>query len=420
MARIKEFHLRDVRRFDGLQTARCGRITLLLGNNSVGKSTFLGCYKTLARIAALIDLDDSNHFDTSPFHLGSFDTIVRSGESSFSIGGTFESHCFTHATFSFDAGKEDMPREKHSRLEFNRDTETGQSIDIELMVDQDCLQFKTSDFCFSLARSHMPDVPISSWLSRYVRHGYLPFNGDPVTFRNLRASSGPQGDDAAFAKFVSFFRSSLPLPKQPMLPVQAFDPAKQEPRKRVYSSLPRYLDPACGANPDALNDIGRNLGLWEAIYARPSSTKNGSFEVMVETQNGSRNLVDVGYGVHSLLSLVHSIQRSEPGTVFLVQQPEVRIHPSAQAALAQFMAESKYEFLIETHSEHFTDRFRICVMDGTLRPDDLSIVYFDLSEDGRSAQIHNLRVDGDGNLLDVPLGFRSFFLEETKRLLGFQ
>ena len=42
MGRITELRLRDVRCFDGEQSAKLGRITLLLGENGAGKSTFLG------------------------------------------------------------------------------------------------------------------------------------------------------------------------------------------------------------------------------------------------------------------------------------------------------------------------------------------------------------------------------------------
>ena len=419
MARIKEFQLRDVRCFDGYHTVKCGKVTILLGNNSTGKSTFLGCYNTLARIADLVDLHNTNYFNLPPFDLGFFDTICRSGKPDFGVSAVFEDHCFSHVKFDFDTDKEGMPRERYCRLEFNGNPETRRAIDIELMDAQKCLEFRTSEFCFRLARPEISNLSISTWLSRYAQYGHLPFGGEPSEFRRRIHSSESDSDEIEFAKFLSFFRRDFISPKGQTLLVEALDPNEQEPRKRTYSSLPHYLDPACDANLASLGKIGKKLGLWEAISAQDSS-KSGEFEVTVETQNGWTNLVDVGYGIHSLLPLAHSMQKNEPGTVFLLQQPEVHVHPSAQASLAQFMAESQYEFLIETHSEHFTDRFRICVMDGTLRPDELSIVYFDLSEDGKSAQIHNLRVDGDGNLLDVPNGFRSFFLRETKRLLGFQ
>ena len=95
------------------------------------------------------------------------------------------------------------------------------------------------------------------------------------------------------------------------------------------------------------------------------------------------------------------------------------MHPRAQAALAQWMAESGRGFVIETHSDHFVDRLRICVMNGTLAPDELSIVYFEPTEDGARSRMHSISVDPQGNLEGAPDGYRSFFLEETRSLLGF-
>ena len=40
----REFMLTDVRCFEGEQRARLRPITLLVGENSTGKTTFLGCY----------------------------------------------------------------------------------------------------------------------------------------------------------------------------------------------------------------------------------------------------------------------------------------------------------------------------------------------------------------------------------------
>ena len=70
MARITEVEIGDVRCFDGTQSARTRRITLLVGENGAGKSTFLGCYRTLAKLSNLHDLAEANHFDEPPFHMG--------------------------------------------------------------------------------------------------------------------------------------------------------------------------------------------------------------------------------------------------------------------------------------------------------------------------------------------------------------
>ena len=57
MPRISEISIQNIRCFNFAQHARLGRITLLVGENSVGKSTFLGCYNAFAHLSNLIRLD---------------------------------------------------------------------------------------------------------------------------------------------------------------------------------------------------------------------------------------------------------------------------------------------------------------------------------------------------------------------------
>lgn len=421
MGRITELRLKNVRCFEDEQSAKLGRITLLVGENGAGKSTFLGCYKALAKMANFIDLEDSNHFDEETFQMGSFDTIVRSGKLNFELGAGFEEHCHTDIAFTFVSGNDAIPLEKEIRLSFNATDGKRKTLEIERLCRphrSDILRFKESNFRFDLDHSEISYSLIAAWLSKSVRRGTFPFHGEPGEFRrrsHLRKSSR---DDVEFAKFVSFFRSELPLPRSRSFAVESPDPSPSLSRQRFYQSLPDYLDPAYDADRDYLAEIGKELKLWNEIYHRKTPDKS-TLEVMVKTPNGQHNLVDVGYGVYSLLPVLHAIQKNEPGTVFLLQQPEVHVHPSAHAELARIMAESNREFLIETHSDHFMDRFRICVMEGKLNPEEFSVLYFDRSSDGKSSRIYNIGIDKNGNLLNVPDGYREFFLKETRRLLGF-
>ena len=47
----------------------------------------------------------------------------------------------------------------------------------------------------------------------------------------------------------------------------------------------------------------------------------------------------------------------------------------------------------------------------------MSILYFEPR--GNAVTIHNMTLDGAGNLEGVPGGYRDFFLKEADRLLGF-
>lgn len=71
-----------------------------------------------------------------------------------------------------------------------------------------------------------------------------------------------------------------------------------------------------------------------------------------DTPSGRLNLVGLGCGARSLMAILSFIYRSAPETVLLLQQPEIHVHPRAQAGLAQWMAESGRSFVIETHSDH--------------------------------------------------------------------
>ena len=90
-----------------------------------------------------------------------------------------------------------------------------------------------------------------------------------------------------------------------------------------------------------------------------------------------RNLIDVGYGVSQVLPIVTELLRGNsimelfrgiPPSIFLLQQPEVHLHPSAQAALGSFfcqVAKPDHQLVVETHSDHLLDRVRMDVRDGT-------------------------------------------------------
>ena len=87
---------------------------------------------------------------------------------------------------------------------------------------------------------------------------------------------------------------------------------------------------------------------------------------------------------------------------FLLQQPEVHLHPRGQAELAslfvQAFKQSGNRFLIETHSDYIVDRVRISVRKGLLKPDDVSILYFEPR--GSAVAVHDMTLDEHGNLLD--------------------
>ena len=64
------------------------------------------------------------------------------------------------------------------------------------------------------------------------------------------------------------------------------------------------------------------------------------------------------------------------------------------------------------------DRARIEIRKGTIRHEDVSLIY--LEPNGRVVKVHNIRFDKMGNMEGVPPHYREFFLKETDRLMGFE
>ncbi len=118
----------------------------------------------------------------------------------------------------------------------------------------------------------------------------------------------------------------------------------------------------------------------------------------------------------SLFRALVAIQRSR----LLLQQPEVHLHPRAQAALgtlfARFVAAGDKEFVVETHSDSLVNRIRLEVAAGRLSADAVSILFLTKSR-GRT-KVHRLGLDKHGNVVDAPPAYRQFFVDEEIMLLS--
>lgn len=172
----------------------------------------------------------------------------------------------------------------------------------------------------------------------------------------------------------------------------------------------------------SLERFGSSSGLFQHIdVLRNGKRESDPFQIGIKETGPFVNLVDVGYGVSQVLPLlVDSLQRLKVNDLFLVQQPEVHLHPRAQAELGTFfasMANETRRFVVETHSEYLLDRVRMEVRSGKhIRAEDVSILYFERDKNG--AHIHNIELDSAGSIVNPPPGYRQFFLDEELALLG--
>ena len=114
----------------------------------------------------------------------------------------------------------------------------------------------------------------------------------------------------------------------------------------------------------AINEFGKNSGLFDAVRVKRFGKEASSpFQVNVDLGGSELLVSNVGYGVSQVLPIVLESRRRTGASYISIQQPEVHLHPKAQASLGDFIYESKKltgnNFVIETHSDYLIDRFRL-------------------------------------------------------------
>ena len=176
-------------------------------------------------------------------------------------------------------------------------------------------------------------------------------------------------------------------------------------------------------------EFGKRSGLFHNIEVKNLASPGGPFQVKVKVRGPNSNLIDVGYGVSQILPILVQIldlpsPRGPASEIpyFLLQQPEVHLHPKAQAELSTLIARSAGEhkgaFIVEMHSDYMIDRARIEIRKGTISPEDVSLIY--LEPKGRVVKVHNISFDRMGDMETIPKAYRDFFMKETVRLMGFE
>jgi len=172
------------------------------------------------------------------------------------------------------------------------------------------------------------------------------------------------------------------------------------------------------------------MGLADALEVRLLSPEKQLYEVKVATKysKGRGNLhndvlPDVGIGVAQVLPVLVQCFYAPPGSIIIMEQPEIHLHPSAQSALADVMIDAIHsgennkarniQLIIETHSEHFLRRLQLRIAQKEIEREEVA-AYFVEPVDGR-AKIKRLQFDVFGNIENWP---KDFFGDEMADILG--
>ncbi len=116
--------------------------------------------------------------------------------------------------------------------------------------------------------------------------------------------------------------------------------------------------------------------------------------------NTTHDIADLGAGVRQCLPIIVQGAMLPPDSTLIAEEPEARIHPTAQLALGSYFADlwtrREVRSIIETHSGNILLRMQRLVSEAKLAPADVSIAFFDI-EDGKIV-VNNLGIDNKGSL----------------------
>lgn len=130
------------------------------------------------------------------------------------------------------------------------------------------------------------------------------------------------------------------------------------------------------------------------------------------------NLADTGFGTSQVLPVLIALFTSDPGSTLLFEQPEIHLHPSAQAELGSIFVEAcskDRRIMVETHSENMILRIQTEIARGRVEADDVRFYYIQPVINGH--KVIPIHLNGSGEFLtEWPKGFFEENYQESLKL----
>ena len=162
----------------------------------------------------------------------------------------------------------------------------------------------------------------------------------------------------------------------------------------------------------ALKSMLGDLGLVDDVASK--RFEGGRYEVIIKAprRKSMASICDVGFGVSQFLPILVADMQLGKNSTLMVSQPEIHLHPSVQAQLANYFVnqaqESGKRYLIETHSDYLLTRLRLLIAQNKLSSEDIAVYHFSPSR-GYS-RVDEILFKADGTIEGAPKDFFETYL----------
>ena len=164
------------------------------------------------------------------------------------------------------------------------------------------------------------------------------------------------------------------------------------------------------------------LGLVEDIHIEDLAALGLTIKVKPHGVGSALSLPSVGVGVSQLLPVLVVCLLAEPGSVILLEQPELHLHPALQQRLADFfiaISRSGRQLIVETHSEYIISRLRRRIAEDA--DDDLmklvKVIFAERDRKTGETKYRDLDLTPYGDIEEWPKGFFDQAAEDEREII---
>ncbi|MGA2881050.1 MAG: AAA family ATPase [Bryobacteraceae bacterium] len=172
---------------------------------------------------------------------------------------------------------------------------------------------------------------------------------------------------------------------------------------------------------EALNLDLQRLDLAQIVHARRITDVAIELQVGIGNNDPQRldNIADVGFGVSQVLPALVALRAADPGRLVYLEEPEIHLHPRAQAKLADILADAAkrgVRVVAETHSSLLLRAVQTLVAKGDLDPELVRLHWF-TRDAGGVTQVSSAKPDANGAFGDWPVDFGDVALRSEQEYL---
>lgn len=153
----------------------------------------------------------------------------------------------------------------------------------------------------------------------------------------------------------------------------------------------------------------RDLGLIHEFSVEPITKDSNLYCVKVRRNPAAADVLitDVGFGVSQILPVLALCYYVPEGSTIILEQPEIHLHPSVQAGLADVFIDAverrNVQIIIESHSERLLRRLQLRIAEEKYSAPRAALYFCDMKNG--SSQLTRLELGMFGEIANWPKGF---------------